>query len=120
MFVDYEPDQSRHDEMQTLHLFSERCELGLDRIDVSAVREIALYTRVMDGNLFLNYLRARPFRRSTGQGKCELSVSSSIGINFPASLRSESMSFLEKGDEVRAKKSQKQMAVSRRIACLSC
>jgi hypothetical protein len=41
-------------------------------------------------------------------------------VNFPAFLRSESMSFLEKLDEVRAKKSQKQMAVSRRIACLSC
>jgi hypothetical protein len=81
--------------MQTLHLFSERCELGLDRIDVSAVRETALYTRVMDGNHFLNYLRARPFRRSTRQDKCELVFVSASG--------QESMSFLEKVDEVRAK-----------------
>jgi hypothetical protein len=58
--------------MQTLHLFSQCCELGLDRIDVSAVHRTALNTRVMDGNHFLNYLRARPFRRSTRQDNCEL------------------------------------------------
>src|SRR5437667_7002185 len=34
--------------------------------------ELRLYTGVMDGNHFLDYLRARPSRRSTGQDKCEL------------------------------------------------
>src|SRR5205823_9720381 len=34
--------------------------------------EPRLYTRVMDGNHSLDYLRARPSRRSTGQDKCEL------------------------------------------------
>src|SRR2546427_11654773 len=34
--------------------------------------ELRLYTGVMDGNHFVDYLRARPSRRSTGQDRCEL------------------------------------------------
>jgi hypothetical protein len=111
LFVDYEPDQIRQAEVQTFHLFSQCYELGLDRIDVSAVRETALYTTVMDGNHFLNYLRARPFRRSTRQDKRELVFVSASGQLPSISPQVKVCRFLEKVDEVRAKKSQKQMAV---------
>jgi hypothetical protein len=53
-------------------------------IDVNAIHRTALRTRVIDGNHCFYYRRARPFRRSTGQDKCELAFSARI-VNLAVS-----------------------------------